>query len=229
MALHSRNKSSVTTPKPRCMMRQRRPPFMKPCHDATKARRASALVHAKVEGKRQPCHKSATPTTKYRAEKTKRIAFIGGVGARARVVYVHFGACLAVNANNRACRATPFGGPLNFLLVPLSSLVVTSRSREKNRPVPSCRRPLVQPALCRTDGAASSRVARDSGAAQRPDCRAHRVRQDAGCLPRCHRQPCPARYRGALAGRDTGRLRVAPQGAVQRHPEEPGAAHCRHP
>ncbi len=63
----------------------------------------------------------------------------------------------------------------------------------------------------------------------RLDRGADRLRQDAGSVPRGHRcARAPGRAQ-SIARRDAHRLCLAAQGAVQRHPQEPGRAARRHP
>ena len=64
----------------------------------------------------------------------------------------------------------------------------------------------------------------------RADRGADRLGQDAGGVPRGDRRAGARRaLAAAAAGRDPGRLRLAAQGAVQRHPAQPGGAAGRHP
>ena len=97
-------------------------------------------------------------------------------------------------------------------------------------PVPSGRRRLVRAQLRRADRGAGRGVAGDPGRPACADRRADRVGQDARRLPRGDRRPGPARRSdGGLAGRDAGRLRLAAEGAVQRHPAQSRSAARRHP
>ena len=81
----------------------------------------------------------------------------------------------------------------------------------------------------RADAGAGAGLAGDPGGPPYADRRADRVRQDAGGVSRGDRRagaPGPGR---APAGRNAGRLRLAAEGAVQRHPAQPGGAARRHP
>src|SRR5262249_60096733 len=69
---------------------------------------------------------------------------------------------------------------------------------------------------------ASAGLARDPLRPTRADRRAHGVGQDTGSLSRRHRFAGPARSEGRTARRDANRLRVAAEGAVQRHPAQFG-------
>ena len=72
-------------------------------------------------------------------------------------------------------------------------------------------------------------MAGDQGRAPRADRGAHRLRQDARRLSRGDRRAGAPGARGRAARRDAGGLRLAAQGAVERHPEEPRGAARRHP
>ena len=73
------------------------------------------------------------------------------------------------------------------------------------------------------------RVAGHRPGAPYPDCRAHRLRQDFGRLPGLHRPAGAPGFGRRAARRYPGRLRFAPEGAVQRRAEEPGCAVGRNP
>ena len=72
-------------------------------------------------------------------------------------------------------------------------------------------------------------MAADQGRPPHADRRADRLRQDAGRLPGGDRRPGAAGPRGRARRRDAGRLRLAAQGAVERHPAQPRSAARRHP
>src|SRR5690606_14785956 len=98
------------------------------------------------------------------------------------------------------------------------------------RPTPSCRRGLVLPRVRRADRGAGTRVGRDQAPRPDADLGADRLGQDPRRVPRGDRRPRPrcARERRA-PGRDARAVRLAAQGAVERHPEEPRGPPRRHP
>ena len=79
-----------------------------------------------------------------------------------------------------------------------------------------------------TDRAATGRVAGNCQRTSRADRRAHRLGQDAGRVSGRDRCAGPPRRRRRARRGDAGRLRLAAQGAVQRHPAQPRAAAGRH-
>ena len=72
-------------------------------------------------------------------------------------------------------------------------------------------------------------MAGDPGRPARADRGADRLRQDARRLPGGDRRAGAARARRRAPGRDADRLRVAAQGAVERHQAQPGSPARRHP
>ena len=100
---------------------------------------------------------------------------------------------------------------------------------ERYRTIPSRRRAVVQPALRGADGPAGAGVAADPARAKRSGRGADGIGEDAGRVPCRDRRPCVARGQGAAAGRDDGRLRLAAEGAVQRHPAQSRRPARRHP
>jgi len=90
-------------------------------------------------------------------------------------------------------------------------------------------RRLVRQDVRHADRATGARVAGDPAGPPRADRRAHRIGQDARRVPGRDRRAGTRRRARRVARRDVGRLRVAAQGAVQRHPEEPRRAARRHP
>ena len=66
------------------------------------------------------------------------------------------------------------------------------------------------------------------GGPSHPDCRAHRLRQDAGRIPHRHRRPGARQPPGSAPRRDPGALRLAAQGARERRAQEPGGTPRRH-
>ena len=72
------------------------------------------------------------------------------------------------------------------------------------------------------------RLACDQGKAAYADRRADRLRQDARRLSRRDRRPRPAGSGGRARERGAGGLRVAAQGALERHPQESRGAARRH-
>ena len=112
---------------------------------------------------------------------------------------------------------------------PLCPLFCRSHRHEPSLPVSPRRRGLVLGPLRRTHTGPGAGLAGDPGGAPRADRRAHRLGQDPGGLPggdRCVGAPGPGRR---AARRDTGGLRLAPEGPVQRYPAQPGGAARRHP
>ncbi len=82
--------------------------------------------------------------------------------------------------------------------------------------------------LSRPESGPGRRLACDQGKAAYADRRADRLRQDARRLSRRDRRPRPAGSRGRARERGAGRLRVAAQGALERHPPESRGAARRH-
>ncbi len=95
---------------------------------------------------------------------------------------------------------------------------------QRPRQFPSRGRQLVPPHLHRAHRAADPGLAGDPVRAARADRRTDRLGQDARCISRRHRRPGAPGRAPSAARRDAGRLRLAAQGAVQRHPQEPGGA-----
>lgn len=67
-------------------------------------------------------------------------------------------------------------------------------------------------------------LARDPPALTYPDRCTHRLRQNPGGLSRRHRRTGARRPQPTLARRDTGVVRLAAQGLVQRHPKKSRSA-----
>ena len=102
-------------------------------------------------------------------------------------------------------------------------------ANEPSVPVSSGRRRLVRPQLRRADGGAGAGLAGLPGRPARADRGAHRIRQDARGLPRGHRRAGAPGARARAQGRNPDRLRLAAQGAVERHQAQPRSAARRHP
>src|SRR5438034_11780492 len=72
--------------------------------------------------------------------------------------------------------------------------------------------------------AAAPCLAADSGGPERPHRRAHWLGEDVRRLPRGDRLAAAAGARRDAGRRDAGGLRLAPEGALERRPKEPGRA-----
>ena len=78
------------------------------------------------------------------------------------------------------------------------------------------------------DAGAGARLGGDPRRPAHPDRRADRIRQDAGGVPHRPRRPAAGGPGRSAAGRGARRLRLAAEGAEQRHPQEPRRAARRH-
>ena len=108
------------------------------------------------------------------------------------------------------------------------AMVTSHESRARTRAPLASFHPIVQRWFTDELGDADAGAARGLGGdPRRPahaDCRADRVGQDAGGVPHRARRPAAGGPRAAAAGRGARRLRLAAQGAEQRHPQEPRRA-----
>ena len=89
------------------------------------------------------------------------------------------------------------------------------------RPVPAPRPRMVSHRTRRTDAAAAAGLAAHRRRTEHAHPRADRLRQDAGRLPRLPRPPLAAGIGGPRRARP---LRLAAEGAQQRHPSQPASA-----
>ncbi len=105
-----------------------------------------------------------------------------------------------------------------------------ANARIRARALPSGGRRLVRAHVRRAHGGAGGGVAGDRPRPARAGGRADRFGQDPHRLPqRDRRAGAPRRGRGRAARPHRGGLRLAAEGAVQRHPPQPGDAAGRHP
>ena len=88
---------------------------------------------------------------------------------------------------------------------------------------------LVRLELRCANACASRGLARDQGRPPHPHRRAYGIGQDACGLSGCDRRPGSTGSRGRAPRCDAGRLRVAAQGAVERHSSQSRGAAGRHP
>ena len=96
--------------------------------------------------------------------------------------------------------------------------------RTNHRTVPSRHRGLAGPPVRGADRRPGARVAVDRGRRGRAGDRADGLRQDARGLPRVPRPPGEGRDGGRARGSHARAVRVAAEGAVERHPRQPRAA-----
>ena len=112
----------------------------------------------------------------------------------------------------------------------LCSSLFTSPSQSHgsaSQPFSSCGRRLVQSELHRTYRYRSPSVAGNPGRPARADRGAHGLGQDARSLSAGDRYAGATGPRRPARKRDPGRLRLAPEGAVERHQPQPRNAACR--
>ena len=88
---------------------------------------------------------------------------------------------------------------------------------------------MVRRDIRRADRCPGGSLARNQGRPPHADRGADRLRQDARRLPCGDRRSDPARSRRTSDRRDPGGLRLAAQGAVERHSSQPRGAAGRHP
>ncbi len=101
-------------------------------------------------------------------------------------------------------------------------------ARVKRKPVPSFRLDLVSRRAWRADRDAGAGVAGGQSRAERVDRGAYGIGQDAFRLSSRHRFAGATGARRRAAGRNPDRLRLAAQGAVERHPAQSRRAAGRH-
>ena len=95
--------------------------------------------------------------------------------------------------------------------------------------LPSRRRRLVSAHVRGADTGAGRGLAGDPLGSEHADRGADRLGQDAGRVPGRDRRSGPPRRRAGAAGRDRRRLRLAAEGAVERHAHQSRSADRRHP